>query len=335
VRDRDKIARILSTATYLPSRRLTNQDLERMVETTEDWIESRTGICERRIAAPTEFASDMGAAAARKALEEAKLAPEEIDLIAVATSSPDYLFPSTAALVQAELGCCRAAAFDFQAACTGYLYGLALAKGLIESGAYRNILLIATERLSTFVDYKDRTTCILFGDGAAASVISSRGRGLSIEHVQLGTDGREAALLLLPAGGCRQPACADSIAQGQHYIKMQGRELFKHAVRRMCQAIAESLERMGLTEDQIAHMVPHQANYRIIQAIARRFNFDASRVYLTIQRYGNTSASSAPIALAELQKEHQLVAGSYIMMPSFGAGLTWGNAILRVEEQIE
>lgn len=300
-----------------------------MVETSEEWIETRTGISERRLAGESEFASDMGAAAAKKAIASAGLKPQDIDLIAVATTTPDYLFPSTAALLQSQLGCTRAAAFDFQAACTGYLYGLSLAKGLVESGAYENILLVATEKLSVLVDYSDRSTCILFGDGAAASVIRSQGDGLAIEHVQLGADGREAAVLCLPAGGCRRPASTATVAGKEHYIKMQGRELFKHAVRRMAQAISESLEKTGLTEDQITWMVPHQANVRIIQALAKRFNFDDDRVYLTVRKYGNTSASSVPIALAELQAEHQLMPGNLVMMPSFGAGLTWGNAILR------
>lgn len=302
-----------------------------MVDTTEEWIETRTGICERRIAAENEFASDMGVNAARKAIQSAGLTPEDIEFIAVATSTPDYVFPSTAALIQAQLGCTRAAAIDFQAACTGYLYGLAIAKGLIESGTYKNILLVAAERLSTLTDYQDRTTCILFGDGAAASVVSAEGVGLAIEYVQLGTDGQVAELLSLPAGGCRLPASVETVTQRQHYIQMRGRELFKHAVRRMSEAMVESLAKTGLVEEQIAWLVPHQANVRIIQALAKRFNFDASRVYLTVHKYGNTSASSAAIALAELQQEHQLIPDSYIMMPSFGAGLTWGNAILRVQ----
>ncbi len=324
-----KLARILGTAAYVPSKRLTNRDFESLVDTTEEWIVTRTGMQERRIARDDEFASDMGYIAAIRALEETGLSPDDIDLIAVATTTPDYPFPSTAALIQQRLGCQRAAAFDFQAACTGYLYGLAFAKGLVESGSFKNVLVIATEKLSSIVDYTDRSTCILFGDGAAASVVSIDGPGLAIEHVRLGTDGEQSNLLIIPGGGCRNPPSIKTVEERLHFIKMQGREIFKHAVRRMIQAMQESMEELGLKEEEIAWLVPHQANVRIIHAIAKRFDIPLERVWMTVERYGNTSASSVPIALCDLMAEHTLEKGSYLVLPSFGAGLTWGTAILR------
>ncbi len=321
-------ARIIGTGSYLPERVLTNADLEKLVETSDEWIYSRTGIKERRIARADEFTSDMGVHAAREALSAAGKSPEDIDLILVATITPDYMFPSTAALIQRELKAPQAAALDFQAACTGFLYGLLMAKGFIESGVYKNILLIASEKLSSFINYDDRNTCILFGDGACASVISDSGEGYAIREACLGADGEVAELLILPAGGCRNPASAQTVAANQHYISMEGKEVFKHAVRRMESAAKECLLKANMNEDQIDWLVPHQANERIIDAIAKRFGIDDSKVFKTVHKYGNTSASAVAIALDELIREKDIKTGENMLLVAFGAGFTWGATIL-------
>jgi len=325
-------AKIIGTGSYLPEKVLTNQDLEKIVETSDEWIVSRTGMKERRIARDDEFTSHMGTEAARKAIADAGLLPEQIDFILVATLTPDYSFPSTACLIQHALGAKKASGVDIQAACAGYLYLLTMAKALIESGAYKNVLVIAAEKLSAITDYKDRSTCILFGDGAAACVISGEGKGLVIENVQLGADGEQAELIIMPAGGCRQPASADSVLNGQHYIKMAGNEVFKHAVRRMEAACKDCLDAAGLSEKEIRWLIPHQANLRIIDAIAKRFeHLPSDRIFKTIHKYGNTSASSVGIALDELLRGSPLETGEPILLCAFGAGLTWGAALLRAE----
>ncbi|HSX26069.1 MAG TPA: beta-ketoacyl-ACP synthase III [Chlamydiales bacterium] len=325
-------AKIIGTGSYLPERVLTNRDLEQMVETSDEWIVSRTGMKERRIARADEFTSDMGLAAGRAAIVDAGLAVDQIDFILVATLSPDYLFPSTACLIQQSLGAKKAGAMDIQAACTGYLYALAVAKSFVESGAYKNVLVIAAEKLSSITNYKDRSTCVLFGDGASACVVSSEGKGLVLESVRLGADGEQAELLMLPAGGCRMPATAETVAEGQHFIKMAGNEVFKHAVRRMEASCKECLDALGCHENEISWLVPHQANLRIIDAIAKRFeHLPAERIYKTVQKYGNTSASSVGIALDELRKEHEVKSGEKILLTGFGSGFTWGAAVLRAE----
>lgn len=322
-------AKITGIGSYVPERVLSNSDLEKMVETSDEWIVTRTGIRERRIAGDDECSSDMGIRAAKGALEKAGLSGDQVDMIIVATSTPDYLFPSTAALIQSAIGANNAAVFDFQAACTGYLYGLSIAKTFVESGVYKNVLLVATEKLSSFVDYKDRSTCILFGDGAAATLISAEGEGLAIEHVHLGANGDEAMLLTLPGGGARIPASEQSLQAGKHFLKMEGREVFKHGVRRMVQTSEECLEKLSLKADDITWLIPHQANIRIIESVAKRLGFPMERIYLTVQKYGNTSASSVPIAMHEMLEQHSMQPGERLLLTSFGAGLTWGSAVLR------
>lgn len=323
-----KKARIIGTGSYLPEKILSNAELEKMVDTSDEWIVTRTGMKERRIAKSTEFTSDMGISAAKVALEDAGKTPEEIDLILVATLTPDYIFPSTAALIQSALGATKAAAMDFQAACTGYLYGLSIAKSFIESGLYKNILLIASEKLSSITNYKDRNTCVLFGDGAAAAVISHEGAGFSINEVCLGADGELAQLLILPAGGSREPASHESVENGKHYILMEGKEVFKHAVRRMESAAKECLDKAQMAESEIDWLVPHQANERIIDAIAKRFEIAEDRVFKTVHKYGNTSASAVAIALDELIKKNEIASGDNLLLVAFGAGFTWGASIL-------
>ena len=325
-------AKIIGTGSYLPEKVLTNLDLERMVETSDEWIVSRTGMKERRIAADDEFTSHMGTKAAQAAMANAGVGPDQIDFILVATLTPDYFFPSTACMIQSAIGAKKAASADIQAACTGFLYLLSMAKSFVESGAYKNVLIIAAEKLSSITNYKDRSTCILFGDGAAACVISAEGTGLSIESIQLGADADKADLISVPAVGCRQPATAETVAQGGNCIKMPGNAVFNHAVRRMETACKECLEAAGLTETEITWLIPHQANMRIIDAIAKRFeHLPPERIFKTVQKYGNTSASSVGIALDDLLKAGPLNKGEKILLTAFGAGLTWGASVLRAE----
>lgn len=326
-----KKAKIIGTGSYVPRKILTNQDLEKLVETSDEWITTRTGMKERRIAKKGEFTSDMGVQAAKRALKAAKLKPEKIDLILVATITPDYIFPSTACLIQNQLKAVNAAATDLQAACTGYIYALSMAKAFVESGMYKNILIVAAEKLSSIVNYKDRNTCVLFGDGASACVVSSEGKGFWIRNSCLGSDGEQTEILKMPAGGCRMPASQESVCQELHTIHMGGKEVFKHAVRRMEASSKECLDGAGLKEDEISWIVPHQANIRIIEAIAKRFQVPMERVYITIHKYGNTSASSVGIALDELLKEKEIGVGQHLLLTAFGAGLTWGSAILTHE----
>lgn len=325
-------ARIIGTGSYLPKRVLTNRDLESMVNTSDEWIVSRTGMKERRIARTDEYTSDMGFHAAQQAMEAAGIQSQEIDLILCATLTPDYIFPSTACLIQSLLKAEKAAAMDVQAACSGYLYCLSQAKAYIDAGIYKNILIVASEKLSSIVDYEDRNTCVLFGDGAAACIVSDRGSGLSVRDVSLGADGECAELIHLPAGGTRQPASRETVAEGLHFLKMEGKEVFKHAVRRMEATSKECLERVGISESDISWIIPHQANIRIIEAIAKRFNVPMEKVFTTIHKYGNTSASSLGIALDELVRQEGLAVGEHLLLCVFGAGLTWGASVLTKED---
>ncbi len=323
-------AKIIGTGSYLPEKVLTNSDLEKMVETSDEWIVSRTGMKERRLAHESEFTSDMGIQASLRALENAELKAEEIDCILVATVTPDYLFPSTSCLIQEALKAKKAFALDIQAACTGYIYALAIARSFIVSGAYKNILVVASEKLSSVVNYKDRSTCILFGDGAAAAVVSGRkGKGFDVQSLCLGADGEHANLVVVPAGGSRKPASCQTIEENLHFIQMAGNEVFKHAVRRMEASCKESLDLADLKESDVSWLIPHQANERIIDAIAKRFeHLPPERVFKTVHKYGNTSASSVGIALDELARSGLLKIDDHILLTAFGSGLTWGSAVL-------
>ncbi len=322
-------ARIRGMASYLPEKKLTNQDLERLVETSDEWIVSRTGISERRVAAKDVGSAKLGALAASKLLEEKGIDPDSIDMILVATMTPDYLAPSNAALIQADLKATHAAAVDFQAACSGFLYGLSLAKAYVESGMYKRVLLIATEKMTSFVDYQDRNTCVLFGDGASAALIEGEGDGLLIESVSLGADGSNPEIAWIPAGGALNPTSAKTLEEGGQFFKMQGKELFRHAVRRMSSAAENCLKQSNIQESDLKWIVPHQANARIIDAVAKSFSVDPSLVYRTVHKYGNTSASSVAIALDELVREQPLAQDALILLVAFGAGLTWGASILK------
>lgn len=323
-----KKARIIGTGSYLPEKVLSNADLEKIVDTSDEWIVSRTGMKERRIASENEFTSDMGVEAAKSAIENAKIDASQIDCILVATLTPDYVFPSTAAIIQHALGLDEVPAMDMQAACTGYLYALAQAKAYIESGTYQNVLIVASEKLSAITDYEDRNTCILFGDGAGACVVSDSGPGYLVESITLGCDGAQSELLYQPAGGSRAPASEETLKDRGHFIHMNGKEVFKHAVRRMESASEKALEKAGLGKSKISWLVPHQANIRIIEFLAKRFEVPMERVFMTLHKYGNTSASSVGIALDELEREQSPKNGEHVLLTAFGAGLTWGAAVL-------
>jgi len=321
-------ARIIGMGSYLPERVLSNHDLEKLVDTSDEWIRSRTGMRERRIAHKDQAASDMGALAAKKAIEESGIDIDAIDVILVATMTPDHITPSTAAIVQAKLGAKKAAAFDLQAACSGFLYGLSVAKAYIESGMYQNILLVASEKMSAYIDYEDRNTCVLFGDGASAAVVSGQGAGFEIDTVCLGADGELSDLIIIPGGGSRNPASVETVAEKQHYVKMAGKEVFKYAVRKMSRAAKECLSRVNITEQQISWLVPHQANERILDALAKNFNIPLEKVWKTVHKYGNTSGSSIAITLDELIQEKTIESGEHLLLVAFGAGLTWGATVL-------
>ncbi len=320
-------ARIKGLGSYLPEKILSNADLEKLVDTSDEWISSRTGIKERRIATD-ECTSDLGIKAARIALQNAKVRLEEIDLILVATLSPDYIAPSTAAVIQGQLGdSMTAPAFDIQASCSGFIYGLSIAKAYVESGIYKKILFIAAEKMSPFIDYQDRNTCVLFGDGAAAAVIAAEGEGWEIGAVELGADGKYYADGIIPAGGARCPSSPQTIADRSHYFKMDGKEVFKHAVRRMEQLAQLCLKKAHCKEDEQVWVIPHQANARIIDAVEKTLTENV-KVFRTIHKYGNTSASSIGIALTELVQEKTFKEQDKILLVAFGIGFTWGATTL-------
>jgi len=318
---------IIGVGEYLPKRVLTNRDLEKMVDTTDEWITTRTGIKERRLVSENEATSDLAINSAKEALKDAKLEPKDLDLIIVATVTPDMQFPSVSCLVQKALGAKKAACFDISAACAGFIYGIVTAQQFILSGLYKNILVIGAEVLSSITDWQDRSTCVLFGDGAGAVVVSKVKRG-GIISTYLGSNGDMADLLLVPGGGSRNPASHQTIDKRMHYIKMRGNELFKYAVICMTEAVEIALKRAKLTTRDIDCLIPHQANLRIIQAVAKRLNLDEKKVYLNIHKYGNISSASTATALCEAVKEKVIKKGDIVVLDAFGAGLVWGACVI-------
>jgi len=324
-----RYAGIVGVGAYAPERVLTNDDLERMVETSNEWILERTGIRERRIAAPEQASSDLALAAAREALAEAGVAPEELDLVIVATNSPDMFFPATACLVQDALGARRAGAFDVSAGCTGFIYALAIGSQFIMTGTAEKVLVAGADSLSKMVNWEDRSTCILFGDAAGAVVLEPVPEGYGLLAVELRADGSGGPLLTLPAGGSRLPASRETVDRKLHTIHMQGREIFKFAVRVMGEAALEVLRKAGVSPDRVGCLIPHQANLRIIEAAAKRLGLGMDRVFVNLDRYGNTSAASIPVALKEALDGGYVRPGDYVVMVAFGTGLTWGGALVR------
>ncbi len=323
-------AEVASVGTAVPDRVLTNHDLTQMLDTSDEWIVERTGIRERRSAAPEQSVAMLSRDASALALERAGITAEELDGIVLATASPDRLLPSTACDLQALLGAHNAAAFDVGAACPGYLYALTVAEGLIASGQSRTVLVVGAEKLSTITDFTDRSTAILFGDGAGASVIRrSTQPGRGILSTFLKSDGRLAPLLYRPGGGSSDPISEKVVCERSHYMKMAGREVFKAAVLAMAEACDQALSRAGITADQVDLLVPHQANLRIIDATAKHAGIPMSKVMVNLDRYGNTSSASIPLALDQAVAEGRVGPGSLILLVAFGAGFTWGSAVVR------
>jgi 3-oxoacyl-[acyl-carrier-protein] synthase III len=324
-------ARIVSTGRYSPPRVVTNHDLEGMVETSDEWIRSRTGITERRLADAATGSADMGAAAARVAMERAGIGPEDVDIILLSTATPDRLLPSTACDVQALLGARNAAAYDFASACSGFLYGLSLAEAHIVAGQAKTVLLICSEKMSSIIDWTDRATCVLFGDGAGAAVIqAAEGNGRGILSGYFKSDGTLAELLYRPGGGAKFPLDVAVLDERSHFVKMAGPEVFKSAVRSMCDAAGNALARAGVSGDDVDLLVPHQANVRIIDATAKYARIPAEKVFVNVDRYGNMSSASIPVALDEAVEQGRVGEGSLVLMVAFGAGFTWAANVVRL-----
>lgn len=323
------LAGILGTGTALPERVLTNQDLEKMVDTSDEWITTRTGIKERRLAAPHENTSMLCVQAARKALDMAAIKPADLDLIICATISPDMPLPATAAFIQRDLGAPPCCAFDLAAACTGFLFGVTVADQFIRTGRFRYALVIGAELLSRFVDYQDRATCVLFGDGVAAGVMGPVSPPSGILAEEMHTEGAFADHLYIPAGGTALPASHKTVEGREHYIKMRGNELFKVAVRGMEEVSRRVLEKAGVSVEELDLFIPHQANQRITDAVQERLGVSPDKVYSNISRVGNTSSASIPICLDECVRSGRVKKGDLILMSAFGAGVTWGALLMR------
>jgi 3-oxoacyl-[acyl-carrier-protein] synthase-3 len=319
---------IRGTGMAVPDRVVTNADLEKIVDTTDEWIRTRSGIRERRMCEEGQNTADMAALAARRALESAGVDPLDVDVLILSTATPDHLLPSTACETQARIGAHRAAAFDISAACAGWLYGLTIAHGLIRSGSHRHVLVVGAEKMSAIIDYSDRATCVLFGDGAGAALVGGDGSGLLASHIQ--TDGRFAQLLWRPAGGAALPSTPETQAQRLEYVKQEGREVFKRAVLAMEESSRAVLARTGLGIADVDLVIPHQANIRIIESLAKRLDVPSERVFINIDRYGNTSSASIPIALDEAVRQGRVGRGDTILMTAFGGGLAWGSILLRL-----
>jgi 3-oxoacyl-[acyl-carrier-protein] synthase-3 len=317
-------AHVTGWGRYAPSQILTNADLERMVDTSDEWIRTRTGIRERRVAAAHETTASMGAVAGLRAIRTAGIEPDDIDLILVATLTPDYWMPSTAALVKEAIGNTRAAAMDVAAACSGFVYGFATAQAYITSGLARHVLVIGSELLTRFLDYTDRSTCILFGDGAGAVVLSGSDQPGGALGIEMTTEPQGAYMIWLPAGGAKSPPSAETIARGEHYIRMEGRETYRFATKTMATTALESVRRSGLEPSDINLFIPHQANIRIVEAVAKGLGLPMDKMYVNLDRYGNTSAASVPIALAEAVNEGRVEVGDRVVIVAFGAGFTSG-----------
>ncbi|NJD27616.1 MAG: ketoacyl-ACP synthase III [Chloroflexi bacterium] len=317
-------AHVTGWGRYVPSQVLSNADIERMVDTSDEWIVTRTGIRERRVAAADETTASMGAVAGLRAIRTAGIDPDEIDLIVLATLTPDYWMPSTAALVKEAIGNTRAAAMDVAAACSGFVYAFATAQAWINGGLAKHVLVIGAELLTRFLDYTDRGTCILFGDGAGAVVLSASNQPGGSLGIELTTEPQGAYMIWLPAGGAKSPPSTETIARGEHYIRMEGRETYRFATKTMATTALESIRRSGLQPSDVQLFIPHQANVRIIEAVAKGLDLPMDRMYTNVDRYGNTSAASVPIALAEAVNEGRVQIGDNVTLVAFGAGFTSG-----------
>ena len=321
--------RIIGTGSYLPEKVLTNKDLEKIVDTSDEWIVSRTGIKERRICSDKEAASDLGIKAGQRALEDANVKVQDVDLLIVATITPDMFFPSTACIIQTELGIKNAAVFDLNAACAGFIYSLSTAQQFLQTGTYKTALVIATETLSKITDWKDRNTCVLLGDGAGAAVLKKEKGDSGILSCYLDADGRYGDLLNMPAGGSRIPATVATVKNRLHYLKMKGNETFRIAIPEMTKSAKRGLENCGLKMEDVSLVIPHQANIRIIRALARRLSIPIEKVFVNIDRCANTSAATVAIALDEANRQGRIKKGDIIELVAFGAGFTWGSCVIK------
>jgi 3-oxoacyl-[acyl-carrier-protein] synthase-3 len=329
VRKPSRAVSIVGTGSYVPEKVLTNAELEKMVDTTDEWIVSRTGIKERRIAAEGEFTSHMATKAAQRAMEQAGVTAEEIQLIVVATVTPDTFFPSTACHVQRQLGAKNAACFDISAACSGFLYGIEVAQQFISNHTYETILVIGADRLSSIVNWKDRNTCVLFGDGAGAAILRYRADSHGVINTFMGSDGNYGDILHMPGGGCAVPITAENVDQRLNTLHMNGRETFKQAVISMMAAANTALDRAGLKVEDLTCVIPHQANLRIIEALADRMDLPLERFHMNLDKYGNTSAAAVAIALDEANRLGRFKVGDYILMVVFGGGLTYASSVVQ------
>lgn len=328
-RNLPRYAHIVGWGKYVPDKILTNDDLSELVDTSDEWILARTGVSERRIAGPKESTFTMSLRAAQEALEVANIDPRELDLIIVCTATPDYPFPATACLVQDALGATRAGAFDLEAACSGFIYALSIASQMIATGAYEHVLIIGAETFSRVLDWTDRGTCVLFGDGAGAFLLQASDAPGGVLSFVLGSDGSGGQLLIIPAGGSRQPASLDTVTRRLHFVQMRGREVFRFASRIMSKAAREAIRAAKLTTDDIDLFVPHQANLRIILSSAKDLGLPMERVFVNVEKYGNTSAASIPIAFCEAIEQERLKPGDHVVLVGFGAGLTWAAAVVK------
>jgi len=321
---------IIGIGSYLPEQVLTNVDLEKIVDTSDDWITQRTGIKERRIADKNQATSDLAIKAAKRAIKKAKISPEEIDAIIVATITPDMFFPSTACFVQKGIGASNATAFDISAACSGFIYALGIARDFIRNNSYKTVMVIGAETLSKITDWQDRSICVLLGDGAGAVILRNTNSNSDIMSVHLGADGNYHDLLSIPGGGSRNPATHKTVDDRLHYMKMEGNKVFKLAVKSMADAAKKAIQMAGITCEDVKLIIPHQANIRIIEAVAKHLNVPMEKVFLNIQKYGNTSAATTPIALEEAIYEGKIKKGDIVLLVAFGGGLTWGATVIKL-----
>ncbi len=321
-------ASIIGTGSFVPKKVLTNADLERMVDTSDEWITTRTGIKERRIALPTKATSDMGAEASKRALQDAGLDASRIDLILCATVTPDMPFPSTACFIQKKIGATGAACLDLGAACSGFLYALETARQFVATGTFKTILVVGAEKLSSVVDWTDRNTCVLFGDAAGAAILQHRAKGRGILGTVMGSDGRHADILCLPGGGSKHPITPENVKDKLNTIKMSGKETYKFAITAMQNAALAVLKKTGVSAEQISLVIPHQANLRIVESLADKLGVGLDRCYVNLDKYGNTSAASVAVALDEAAKSGRLKRGDLILFVAFGGGLTWAASVL-------
>lgn len=330
MKDREiRRTRIISTGSYIPEIVITNRDLEKMVDTSDEWISTRTGIKKRHIARKNQAASDLAYEASIKALKKAGMSAKDIDMIIVTTITPDMLFPATACILQEKLGVSKVPAFDLEAACSGFLYGISVASQFIATGVYENILVVASETLSKITDWEDRNTCVIFADGAGAAILGPSTDESGIISIYLGADGSGADLVKVPAGGSRMPASIETVRQRQHYMKMKGNELFKRAVKVMVEAVDKAIKKGKLTCRDIDFFIPHQANIRIIQAVAKRIDLPMEKVYINLHECGNMSAASVAVALDQAVEERKIKKGDKVLLTCFGGGLTWASIIIQ------